>query len=159
MPGSQKRLPPLSHATRLVASAILVVTTVFAVGAVDMIRDGLSGDVTLDMVAAGMMWGYGQGEVAGGYVLAGGTVLALCALTAMCAIGMLRRRGWAREGAMLIIAGYAIILFPGSIASLWHLDAAPNAPWGVAIAVVEVIILIGLLSRPVSDDFADDWQR
>lgn len=108
------------------------------------------------MVAAGMMWGFGQHEVGAGNVLAGAVVLILCGLTGACGLGMLGRRGWAREGAMLIVLGYALILLPGSVASLWHLDDAPNAPWGVLIALVEVAILVGLLSRPVSDDFADD---
>lgn len=83
-------------------------------------------------------------------------MLILSGLTGACGLGMLSRRGWAREGAMLIMVGYALILLPGSIAGLWHLDDAPNAPWGVLIALVELAILVGLLSRPVSDDFADD---
>lgn len=146
----------MSAATRIVAGAILAVTTLFAAAGADMVRDGLRGETTLDMVAAGMMWGFGMHEVAAGSVLAGSVVLILCGLAGACAIGMLAHRGWAREGAMLMMSAYAMVLLPGSVAGLWHLEHAPNAPWGVLIACVEVAIVLGLLSRPVSDDFAHD---
>ena len=147
---------PLSAATRVGAAAILALTALFAAVGADMVRDGLRGQTSLDTVAAGMMWGFGAHEVAAGSVLAGSVVLVLCGLTAACAIGMLARRGWAREGAILMMAAYAMVLLPGSVAGLWHLDQAPNAPWGVLIACIEIVILVGLLSRQASDDFAHD---
>lgn len=152
----RRRRLPLGAATRIVAGAILAVTALFAAAGTDMVLDGLRGEVTLDLVAAGMMWGFGMHEVAAGNVLAGSVILLLCALTGACAIGMLAGRGWAREGAILMMAAYAMVLLPGSVAGLWHLEHAPNAPWGVLIACVEVAIVLGLLSRPVSDDFAHD---
>lgn len=152
----RRQRAPLSMTTKVVVAAILLLTGVFTVAGIDMVVDGLRGEVTLDLVAAAMIWGFGQHEAASGKVLAGATVLILCGLTGACGLGMIGRRGWAREGAMLIMAGYALILLPGSVASLWHLDRAPNAPWGVLIAAIQIAILIGLLSRPVSDDFADD---
>lgn len=116
----------LSRATKLVVGAILLVTGLFAVVAVDMVIDGLRGEVSLDMVSTGMMWGFGQHEIGAGNVLSGAVVLILCGLTGACGLGMLRGRGWAREGAMLLMAGYALVLFPGSVASLWHLDQLPT---------------------------------
>ena len=111
----------------------------------------LSRDLTLEERQRSAL--LGVGEAAGSaFAVVGGVILALSVVTLFLTWGVWRRRGSAREGAMLVFGAFALIMIPISIAGLN--SGRPDALLGLAVGVADAAVA-GLLFAPsTSDDFS-----
>ncbi|MPZ87635.1 MAG: hypothetical protein GEU81_06075 [Nitriliruptorales bacterium] len=81
--------------------------------------------------------------------------LLLAVLALILAAGILRRRQWAREGAIALFGLFSIVLILLSIQGLASVPRGPNAGWGMVSGVANAVI-VALLLRPST---AADMER
>jgi hypothetical protein len=95
--------------------------------------------------------------IAGIIIGAGLVVLAISAWTMVLGIKVLQRRSWARWGAVVTFSLFAVLFLFGVVGTLSSDDT--NGDGGgqpvptIAIAAVNLLIVVLLLLRPTKDDF------
>lgn len=136
--------------TTLAAGALVVVSSIpYLVRGIGSILVAMSPNVDLADRQALVALGIPARAAEASVVASFGAVmtLLLTALALVLAVGILRRRPWAREGAIGLFGLFSIVLILLSIQGLASVPRGPNAGWGMVSGVVNAVI-VALLLRP-----------
>jgi hypothetical protein len=81
-------------------------------------------------------------------------VLLIASVTALVlTVGVLLRRGWAREGAIGLFGIFALLALASGLRGITADPPAPNASWALLTGVADVAIVLLLLRRTTVRDF------
>lgn len=144
--------------TVVAALLTLAVTAPFALASIDFARVAFGGAPVDTATVAALRLSHHQ--AANLVTFAFWMVAILTTQTTALALGILRRREWARHGAILTFVALAMIVLPLSLGGMTADPPAPQAWLGVLLGTAEVAIVVLLLTPALADDFdRTEWLR
>lgn len=143
------------RATSVTAGTLILgLTALFAAIGVDLARNALDpSSIDRETYLSAVGLGLNEDATRNLMGITAIVVLGLCALTTVLCIGVLARREGVRHAAIGTFVAFAGVTLPLSVAGILSDDPAPSAAVGLAIGVMDAVVVVLLLHPQTVADF------